>query len=116
MNAELQLELIPEQITIDEAFDIFWQAGMKKLNRKKALVIFKRIAKTVPDLKEFALMLYNDVKARLGKQFGFDSLHPTTYLNGERWEDELPQALQVVDRNTRDISLEESLGDRGWAY
>jgi len=116
MNTELQLELIPEQITIDEAFEIFWLAGMRKLNKKKALTVFKRMAKKAPDLKEFALRLYSDIQARLGKQFGFDAMHPTTYLNGERWEDELPQALQVADRSTRDISLEEELTDRSWAY
>jgi len=106
MNAVLQIDLIPNQITIEQAFDIFWQAGMKKLNRKKALVIFTRLAKRSGDPKGFALRLYDDIQSRLGRQFGFDGLHPTTYLNGERWEDELPQALQVVDRNTRDMSLE----------
>ena len=116
MNTVLQLDLIPEQITIDEAFEIFWLAGMRKSDKKKALAVFKKLAKKAPDLKAFALALHDDIQARVGKQFGFDGLLPTTYLNGERWEDELPQALQVVDRSTRDISLEEELTDRSWAY
>ena len=114
MNAVLQIDLIPDQITLDEAFEIFWLAGMKKLNKKKALTIFKKLAKKVPDLKEFALRLYNDIQSRLGKQFGFDAMHPTTYLNGERWEDELP-AVNSGPRLTKDISLQDELTDRSWA-
>lgn len=81
---------------LQEAFDQFWEAGMKKLNKKKALAAFKAQFKAHkkelnPDTPEqhFTTHLINDVKLRLkNQQLGFDGMHPTTYLNGERWNDE----------------------------
>lgn len=32
------------------------------------------------------------------EQMGFDKMHPTTYLNGERWEDELPAKQSQAGR------------------
>jgi hypothetical protein len=105
-----------------DAFEIFWGAGMRKINKKKARTIFERIAKKTPDPTRFAEALAQDIQTRLRlNQFGFSGLHPATYLNGERWEDELPQIKQIVqvetveDRSTRDISFEETLTDRSWA-
>lgn len=76
---------------IENAFETFWISGMRKVNKAGALKSFKKAFK---DSKEkdpnlFAEKLSNDVKARLSaKQFGFDNLHPTTYLNQQRWNDE----------------------------
>lgn len=107
---------------LDSAFNTFWIAGMKKVNKKAARKAFEKEAKSQSDLAQFVFMLSNDIKARKGKQFGFDSMHPATYLNGERWEDELPK-LEVIDnvrsignRLTKDIDLIEELSDRSWAY
>lgn len=82
----------------DEAFEsIFWLAGMRKLEKKKSKSAFRtqyqewrRANGGTP--KEFASFLAGDIASRIGKQFGFDKLHPTTYLNGKRWEDEKPSA------------------------
>jgi len=104
---------------IDSAFESFWIAGMKKVNKKAARKAFEKLAKNQKDLTQFVFMICNDVKARKGKQFGFDALHPATYLNGERWEDELPKTEIVNNvtaiRTTRDMTLEEELTDRSWA-
>lgn len=48
-------------------------------------------------LADFTDTLINDIRQRLRLgQFGFDRLHPATYLNQARWQDELPppQAVQ----------------------
>lgn len=82
----------------DEAFEsIFWLAGMHKTGKKNAKSAFRtqyqewrRANGGTP--KEFASFLAGDIASRIGKQFGFDKLHPTTYLNGKRWEDEKPSA------------------------
>lgn len=76
----------------ETAFETFWDAGMVKTGKKKALSIFTSIVKRDKlDASSFAEKLAEDVRARLqGSQFGFDKLHPTTYLNGERWSDALP--------------------------
>lgn len=82
----------------DEAFEnIFWLAGMCKTGKKNAKSAFRtqyqewrRANGGTPD--QFASFLAGDISSRMGKQFGFEKLHPTTYLNGKRWEDEKPVA------------------------
>jgi len=71
-------------------FDWFWAAGMKKTNKKKAHSLFKSLLKKQDDAVVFTRMLIADVEARLNSnQLGFAEMHPTTYLNGERWNDEV---------------------------
>lgn len=83
---------------IEHAFEsVFWCAGMVKTGKQKAAQSFKSQFQSwrkdtggTPD--EFARMLAEDIAVRKGRQFGFDSLHPSTYLNGKRWNDEKPAA------------------------
>ncbi len=78
-----------EDLLID-AFDVFWNAGMRKVSRPNAFKSFcKHIKDHTLDPVQFANTLRTDVQNRIQlKQFGFDKLHPTTYLNQERWKDE----------------------------
>lgn len=83
---------------IDEAFEsVFWSAGMVKKGKQKAMSAFRsqfqewrKESRGTPE--QFAQMLAEDISCRKGKQFGFDNLHPATYLNGQRWNDEKPAA------------------------
>ncbi|EJA3065503.1 replication protein [Cronobacter sakazakii] len=80
----------------DKAFEsIFWCAGMAKKGKQKAISAFRsqfqewrKESRGTPE--QFAQMLAEDIACRKGKQFGFDNLHPATYLNGKRWNDEKP--------------------------
>ncbi|HFO0796420.1 TPA: replication protein [Enterobacter roggenkampii] len=80
----------------DQAFEtIFWCAGMHKTGKKNAKSAFRTQfnlwrKETKGSAGEFARFLADDIKLRLGVQFGFDKLHPSTYLNGQRWNDEKP--------------------------
>ena len=82
----------------DEAFEkIFWCAGMVKKGKQKAMSAFRskyqewrKESGGTPE--QFAQMLAEDIASRQGKQFGFDNLHPATYLNGSRWQDDKPAA------------------------
>jgi len=95
-NSATALPAVNQVDKLQEAFDQFWEAGMKKLNKKKALAAFKAQFKAHkkelnPEAPEqhFTTHLINDIKQRLkNQQLGFDGMHPTTYLNGERWNDE----------------------------
>ena len=103
----------------DEMFEVFWNAGMRKLNKKKAKQLFLKVIKS-QELDPWActLRLEDDIKQRLidEKQFGFDRMHPTTYLNGERWEDEhVKEEVPALTASTRDITTEQQLNDRSWA-
>lgn len=84
----------PPEGDASSAFETFWQAGMRKHDKRQARKAFaaalKRSGKP-PD--DFSAMLVRDVKARLcAGQLGFDRMHPKTYLNNDRWEDEIVPA------------------------
>ncbi len=82
---------------LEEAFAIFWAAGMVKTGKKAARSRFLKLAKEKADPLAFAKSLADDIRERLAAcQLGFDKMHPTTYLNGERWEDDI-----VPGRDTR---------------
>lgn len=87
---------------VDHAFDVFWQSGLTKQQKKKAFGIFKRKAGREPMV--FAEKLRQDISTRfrLG-QFGIDKMHPTTYLNGERWEDEYPSSSEPAINGKNDL-------------
>lgn len=78
------------QLDIDLCFDNFWKSGIRKVNKKKAKSLFTNILKKTTDQgwSEFTEILTEDIYARLNSnQLGFKEMHPTTYLNGERWKD-----------------------------
>ncbi|HFQ4959224.1 TPA: hypothetical protein ACGUPM_002677 [Vibrio vulnificus] len=75
---------------IESCFEQFWKVFPTKKGKKQALSKFKSIVKgRCESVQDFAAMLCRDVTQRVqNRQFGFDKLHPTTYLNQERWNDE----------------------------
>lgn len=95
---------------MSDLFERFWRAGMRKCNKKKTRPIFDRIIKEQSDPEAFVDQLVSDIELRvLTKQFGFDKMHPTTYLNGERWEDEV---TNDADNQRLDQTGRPSLIDR----
>ena len=87
----------------DKAFDeIFWVAGLRKDAKVKSRSAFrtkylawKKLTKGLPE--DFAAMLAVDIRGRVqAGQLGIDKLLPTSYLNGERWNDEKPAASVVA--------------------
>ena len=95
----------------DKAFEeIFWCAGMRKTGKKNAISAFRtqfalwrKESKGTPE--QFACMLAEDIRNRAGKLFGFDKLHPATYLNGQRWNDEKLIAVQPQQRPASAITV-----------
>lgn len=85
------IPMVEKSTLVDEAFNLFWSAGMRKANKKGALSSFaKAVKESKMDAEQFAQKLVKDVKARIASgQIGFKEMHPTTYLNGQRWEDEI---------------------------
>lgn len=78
-------------------FENFWRAGMVKTNKPMALKKFKAAYEQANSenpitLEDFTAKLVADVRKRLDlRQFGFDKLHPATYLNNQRWLDDYQQ-------------------------
>ncbi len=85
------------QNPIDLAFEgIFWPQVQRKVGKQSAKSAFKTQFKlwrkeTGETPEQFAEFLVADIRSRLqAKQFGFEKLHPATYLNGKRWLDDKP--------------------------
>lgn len=92
ITSEKNIKKIGKLAVFEPHFENFWQAGLPKINKAKALKCFKAaFERQTQDARpeDFAKRLAHDVKTRLRlRQFGFDKLHPTTYLNNERWFDD----------------------------
>jgi hypothetical protein len=88
---------LPSSDELGAAFDGFWNAGMVKQAKAKSLAKFEQLCKTMGlSAEQLADKLIADIKARVAAgQFGFDRLHPLTYLNGKRWEDEVVRGKNV---------------------
>jgi hypothetical protein len=103
---------INKDLLCESAFDVFYSAGLVKKSKVKALSLFKSLVKQMDcDPMEFAELLKSDVQYRINNnQFGIDKLHPSTYLNQQRWTDEydsqennngLPQAGRKLSASER---------------
>ncbi len=100
-NQELSLkeqELSPK-VNLNKSFEKVWKQYPSKQNKKKALATFTAyVNKKKLDVDTFADYLIKDICERCNSlQFGFDKLHFTTYMNGERWFDEITQNLSDAD-------------------
>ncbi|MDK9757652.1 helix-turn-helix domain-containing protein [Vibrio sp. D173a] len=75
---------------IESCFSRLWAMFPTKKSKKNSLAKFKSIVKAQSEPPEvFTDMLCQDIEARVAsRQFGFDRLHLTTYLNQERWNDD----------------------------
>ncbi len=84
-------------VSMEDQFNKWWKYYPKKVARTKALSIWKSKTKSmdIDTMTAFSDHIINDVETRLAdlatgsKTFiGFDMLHPTTYLNQERYNDD----------------------------
>ena len=92
---------IKQEPTILECFERFWVAGMTKQNKQGALKSFTaQHKKSKQDIAQFTDYLIDDVQKRLDVGvFGFDKMHPTTYLNQQRWHDDIVKPANVQQTN-----------------
>lgn len=87
-----------QQKTLDEldnSFEIFWEAYPRKVQRKDALKAWDKNSKNLE-------VILKDIKDRLASGEWRDKKfipYPTTYLNGERWKDEI---IHIDDSSQRD--------------
>ena len=92
-NVDLRVTVPIENSAIIPTFDEFWNAYAYKKGRKKSEEKWNRLKplekvacmKAVPDYVENT-MIPGSSPTNTKKQF---RMHPLTYLNGARWEDEI---------------------------
>lgn len=71
-------------LTTNTLFEKFWEQYPNKVNKKKASISFNNLTKTQQR------SAVDDIKTRFKDTDKKYIPHPTTYINGERWEDEKP--------------------------
>jgi len=77
----------------DDGFDKFWSRMVKKLDKAKCKTAWKYIAKKNHDKIHKALDIIIPVWDKKEKQY---IPHPLTWLNGERWNDEVAGEVDPV--------------------
>lgn len=91
-----QSKIAREQLEKD-SFDFWWKHYPKKQAKPAALKAWKKAIKKMDEktIRDLTNHIVTDVKYRLGDLekgsdtfLGFDRLHPTTYLNQERYNDD----------------------------
>ena len=95
---------------IDKQFDEFWSLYPKKVEKKKAKAVFEKLD---PDEELLKKMLDAIKKQKESDQWqrGFVP-NPTTWLNGERWNDDLPKAPQTSKKYADYMQREPVKNDR----
>ena len=82
----------------EDSFEYWWKEYPKKVAKQSAFKSWKKVIKkmSAETVTELTNHIVNDVKLRLDdlasgsdKFIGFDRLHPTTYLNQERYNDDI---------------------------
>lgn len=83
-------------------FDEFWKEYPRKVQKKKALAAWEKVMRsekitTSQIMHSLAAWKLSDQWTKDGGQF---IPHPTTWLNGERWEDEVgvPAITHLADQ------------------
>jgi hypothetical protein len=89
-SKEKTLKPLCEKNSHDERFDLFWSQYPRHVNKTKAMTSFRRMVNGNFDAIMAAL-----AKQKISDQWTRDDgkyiPHPTTWLNGKRWEDDLPE-------------------------
>ena len=73
----------------DEEFAVFWSAYPKKVGKKSARKAFDHVSEPVESL--VTAIKRQECSAQWSRDGGQYIPNPTTWLNQERWEDQLPQ-------------------------
>jgi hypothetical protein len=87
-------------------FDSFWELYPKRVAKKDARKAWDKLKVT----DELFLLIEQDIKQRIDMGLWDDYQYvpyPATYLNAERWDDELPPPKQSVIEKWTDRSWSE---------
>jgi len=96
-NLTITTELEPEENDISSKFDVFWFEYPRKKGKGQARKAFeKALEKTDIDTIIAGVESYKANADMSDPQF---VAHPTTWLNGERWDDEYEEAPAEVRRS-----------------
>ena len=105
----------PKQKCADARFDSFWSAYPRHTNKEAAR---KAFAKVNPNDELMQTILSAIEKQKKSAQWGKDNgqfiPHPATWLNGKRWEDEMPMANKTANSAKFDYGTEADYDEYGF--
>ena len=77
-------------------FDEFWKEYPRHVNKAKAKMAFDRLHVTEDMLGQMITALKQQKETEQWKKDNGQFIpHPTTWLNGRRWEDEIPGQISI---------------------
>lgn len=88
----------------DEGFDLFWAAYPKKRDKVNALKAWRKLNGTRPPVEAIVRSINNQKRsADWIKDEGQFIPYPATWLNGQRWEDEIYQPTETLNPPSRKV-------------
>ncbi len=97
----------------EDLFNEFWNAGMHKIDKKRARPVFNKLLINKKFPQPFVFSLIDDIKKRIrSHQPGFEKMNPVRYLRDERWNDDptIPKNVHAINPSPL-----KNLNDRSWA-
>lgn len=80
----------------EKDFQKFWQAYPRKIAKAKAKTAFMRLYKEMPNIEELLSILERHKASKQWKQSDGKYIpHATTWLNQQRWEDEVEEEVEL---------------------
>lgn len=104
--------MTPEQE--DPMFDQFWEADPRKVGKRNAQKAFERLQVDKPLLDKMLRQIAHAKQSRQWQDVQYIP-HPATWLNGRRWEDELPTEDELSGKNTFPAKEVSQYADTGTA-
>ena len=104
--------MTPEQE--DPMFDQFWEAYPRKVGKRNAQKAFERLQVDKPLLDKMLRQIAHAKQSRQWQDVQYIP-HPATWLNGRRWEDELPTEDKLSGKNTFPAKEVSQYADTGTA-
>ncbi|KXU52172.1 hypothetical protein HMPREF3037_00371 [Candidatus Stoquefichus sp. KLE1796] len=93
-------------------FDAFWKLYPRKVNKKKAKDKFLKVCKDEKTFNAIMRGLKKQMKSVEWQNDGGKYIpHPTTWLNGERWLDEIDESSDDSNANDMTAIADEIFGD-----
>jgi hypothetical protein len=90
----------------DDRFEEFWKLYPRKVSKKRARTAWKNMTKKKRQAAIDAILEHTIVWDKQGRDMTMIP-HPTTWLNQERWEDDLSAELKRAPRGAADANLTE---------
>ena len=98
----------------DLLFNRFWQAYPRKVGKRNAQKAFERLQVDKPLLDKMLRQIAHAKQSRQWQDVQYIP-HPATWLNGRRWEDELPTEDEFSVKNTFPAKEVSQYADTGTA-